>query len=114
MLRFTNAQRLVSALALAAFPVHCATAGQTNRAEIAAWVRSTAIPLTEDPASNDFTDLRPLAAKLGEARIVALGEPTHGTREAFQTKARLIEYLVAELGFSVFAMETEQAEQRRY
>jgi erythromycin esterase len=37
--------------------------------------------------------------------VVALGEATHGTREFFQMKHRLLEYLVSELGFSVFAIE---------
>jgi erythromycin esterase len=42
--------------------------------------------------------------------VVALGEATHGTREFFQMKHRLLEYLVSELGFSVFAIEASWPE----
>jgi erythromycin esterase len=42
--------------------------------------------------------------------VVALGEATHGTREIFQMKHRLLEYLVSELGFSVFAIEANWPE----
>jgi len=42
---------------------------------------------------------------IGDARIVALGEATHGTREFFLLKHRLVECPVAELEFSRFAIE---------
>jgi hypothetical protein len=42
---------------------------------------------------------------LGGVRIVGLGEATHGTREFFRLKHRLLEFLVTEPGFTVLAME---------
>jgi erythromycin esterase len=42
--------------------------------------------------------------------VVALGEAAHGTREFFHFKHRLFEYLVSELGFSVFALEAALGE----
>ena len=47
----------------------------------------------------------PLKKIIGEARIVALGEATHGTHEFFQMKHRMLEFLVEEMGFNTFAME---------
>lgn len=44
------------------------------------------------------------------ARIVALGEATHGTREFFKLKHRLVEFLVAEHGFTTFAIEANWPE----
>jgi Erythromycin esterase homolog len=38
-------------------------------------------------------------------RIVGLGGETHGTREFFQLKHRMVEFLVKEMGFRVFAIE---------
>ncbi|MEV1083733.1 erythromycin esterase family protein [Streptomyces sp. NPDC050211] len=38
-------------------------------------------------------------------RVVGLREATHGTREFFQLKHRLLEFLVTEMGCSVLAME---------
>ncbi len=74
------------------------------------WVKQAAIPIaTPDPA-HDLTDLEPLGALIGSARVVALGEATHGTREFFQLKHRLLEYLVAQQGFTVFAIEANYPE----
>jgi erythromycin esterase len=56
-------------------------------------------------AGNGFEDLKAFGDAVGDARIVALGEATHGTREFFQMKARLLEYLVREKGFTVLARE---------
>ena len=52
-----------------------------------------------------MTDLEPLRAVIGDARIVSLGEATHGTREFFKLKHRILEFCVAELGFTVFVIE---------
>ena len=40
-----------------------------------------------------------------DARIVSLGEATHGTREIFQLKHRMLEYLVERMDFTVFGIE---------
>ncbi|MFW5917970.1 MAG: erythromycin esterase family protein [Haloferacaceae archaeon] len=51
----------------------------------------------------------PLASSLGDARIVGLGEATHGTRECFEHKHRLIRHLVTERGFRTVAFEADAA-----
>ena len=79
----------------------------------AAWVRRRAIPLaTDDPAAGD-ADLRALHPLLSGARIVALGEGTHGTREFFRTKHRLVRWMVEREGVTVFAIEANMPEARR-
>lgn len=78
--------------------------------EESAWVKSHAIPLTSVEAGHGFDDLRPLKQVIGDARIVALGEPTHGTREAFQFKHRMVEFLASEMGFTVFGIEASMPE----
>ncbi len=69
------------------------------------WMEAHAIPLQAVQAGSGFEDLRPLGERLAGARVVALGECTHGSREVFQLKHRLTEYLAAEQGFSVFGIE---------
>src|SRR5262249_23618574 len=66
------------------------------------WIRSHAVLLKTTEAGNGFDDLRPLRALIGQARIVSLGEATHGSREFFQMKHRMLEFLATELGFSIF------------
>ena len=75
-----------------------------------AWVRANAIPLATVEAGNGFDDLEPLRRLIGDARIVSLGEATHGTREFFQLKHRLLEFCVSELGFTIFGIEASYPE----
>ena len=69
-----------------------------------------AIPLASLNAGSGFHDLRPLKSVLRDVRIVALGEATHGTREFFQFKHLMLEFLAKELGFTVFGIEASYAE----
>ncbi|MFN0245218.1 MAG: erythromycin esterase family protein [Planctomycetota bacterium] len=94
-------------------PVLMMTASHSNEevpAAAKAWIERHAIPLTSVEAENGFDDLRALATAIGKARIVALGEPTHGTREAFQLKHRLVEFLASEMGFTHFSIEASSPE----
>lgn len=74
------------------------------------WLRAHAAPFVSDEAGRGFDDLQPLKAWIGDARIVSLGEPTHGTRECFQFKHRLTEFLASEMGFTIFAIEASSPE----
>ncbi len=69
------------------------------------WLGAHAIPLRAVEAGHGFADLAPLKSVLKDVRIVALGEATHGTREFFQFKHRMLEFLVKQMGFNVFGIE---------
>ena len=73
------------------------------------YVQKNASPITSFDLNSSLTDLEPLAGIVGEARIVGMGEATHGTAEFTQLRARMLEYLVREKGFTVFALETSWA-----
>jgi erythromycin esterase len=81
-------------------------------AEVEWLVRHSAPLRTVDPPAageaDDDSDLAPFGQIVGGARIVALGESTHGTSEFFRLKHRLLRYLVREHGFRVFAIEANQ------
>ncbi|NUN99163.1 MAG: erythromycin esterase family protein [Saprospiraceae bacterium] len=55
-----------------------------------------------------FEDLTNFGAIAGGAKIIALGEATHGTSEFFRLKHRLISYAVEKLGVRIFAIEDNQ------
>ena len=78
---------------------------RSSEQQIIEWVSSHSIPLNSVLPGSNSEDLLPLKDIIGDARIVSLGEPTHGSREVFQLKHRMIEYLVSEMGFNVFALE---------
>ncbi|MBZ5586259.1 MAG: hypothetical protein LAQ30_29555, partial [Acidobacteriia bacterium] len=52
-------------------------------------------------------DLAAIGTAIGEARVVALGEAAHGTREFTQWKQRLVEYLATKKGFTAIAAANE-------
>jgi erythromycin esterase len=74
-----------------------------------AWLRSRAVPL----GSLETLAMEPFRAAVGDARVVSLGEGTHGTREFYQIKHRLIEHMVERMGFSVVMLEANQLQTER-
>ena len=77
---------------------------------IRTWLQQTVIPFETVEPNDDFSDLQPLKDIIGDARIVSLGEATHGTREFFQMKHRLLKFLVEEMEFTAFAIEATMPE----
>ncbi len=83
--------------------------GGKNDEIVIDWLKKNAIPIKSVEAGNGFADLQPLKRILADARVAGLGEATHGTREFFQFKHRMVEFLVREMNFSVFAIEANYA-----
>lgn len=70
--------------------------GTTAEDPVTQWLRARAMSLD---------DLTPLRIALNGVRVVGLGEATHGSREFFLIRHRLLEFLVEELGFTTLAVE---------
>jgi erythromycin esterase-like protein len=81
-----------------------------EKSPITEWIAGHAIPLSTVEARHGFADLQPLKKVIGDARIVELGEATHGTREFFQLKHRMLEFLATEMGFTIFSIEANMPE----
>src|SRR5216684_1510761 len=78
--------------------------------EVTSWLKSSAIPLDSTSPESGLDDLRQMQSTIGNARIVAMGEATHGTHEFFQLKHRMLEFLVERMGFTVFGIEANWPE----
>ena len=55
--------------------------------------------------SIDTADLGPLLERIGDARIVLLGEATHGTSEFYRMRERISRELIVKKGFRFIAIE---------
>jgi erythromycin esterase-like protein len=65
-------------------------------------IREAAHPLTG--AQDDY---EPLLELIGDARVVLLGEATHGTHEFYSERARITRRLIEEKGFNTVAVEAD-------
>ena len=54
---------------------------------------------------NNGKDLKPLFDRIGDARIVMLGEASHGTHEYYTWRAHISKRLIEEKGFNFIAVE---------
>ena len=81
--------------------------------EVTAWIEANSTPFWGSHLSFPHTDIEFLRELVGDAHIVALGENTHGTRDFFEMKARVLRFLVEEMGFNTFGIEATWPEARR-
>lgn len=49
----------------------------------------------------------PIRSHLAKARVVGMGESTHGTHEFFNSRTQLFQYLVKEFDFTIFYLEAD-------
>ena len=76
------------------------------RAQVPAPPLPTHVIRSISPADGDFRDLEFLKAEIGPARVVMLGEPSHGEGNVFEAKIRLIRFLREQMGFTTLAFES--------
>jgi len=75
-----------------------------SRSEGISWlIRESAEPI----ADIDEVDLSPLLERIGDARVVLLGEATHGSSEFYRMRARITRELIAQRGFTIVAVEAD-------
>lgn len=55
--------------------------------------------------SIESADLGPLLDRIGDARVVLLGEASHGTSEFYRMRERISKELIAQKGFGFVAIE---------
>ena len=79
------------------------TLATNHSATVVRLLRESAEPF-EDIES---AELGPLLDRIGDARVVLLGEASHGTGEFYRMRARITRELIARHGFSLVAVEAD-------
>ncbi|MET9470091.1 erythromycin esterase family protein [Streptomyces sp. NPDC006544] len=97
------AASVLLAPAASATPASAVTNG--GQAEALRVLERAAHPLRSTEPGGRTTDLKALTAMIGDAKVVGLGEATHGSHEFFTMKERVFRHLVEERGFTTFALE---------
>ncbi|WP_328940688.1 erythromycin esterase family protein [Streptomyces sp. NBC_00250] len=83
-----------------------AESGTANgRTALVRSLERAAHPLGSTEPGGRTGDLRALSTMVGDAKVVGLGEATHGSHEFFAMKERVFRHLVEERGFTAFALE---------
>src|SRR4051812_35971267 len=57
--------------------------------------------------SDSSADYTPLMSRIGKARLVLIGEASHGTHEFYRTRAEITKRLIVEKGFQAVAVEAD-------
>ncbi|HEV8196566.1 MAG TPA: erythromycin esterase family protein [Gemmatimonadales bacterium] len=81
---------------------------QSPGRSIAQLIRETAEPF----GYLEEADLGPLLERVGKARVVLLGEATHGTAEFYRMRARITRELILHAGFTMVAVEADWPDAR--
>jgi erythromycin esterase-like protein len=66
-----------------------------------------AVARTAGPLVGDVADFDPLLQLIGDARLVLIGEASHGTHEFYRVRAQITKRLIAEKGFQAVAVEAD-------
>lgn len=75
--------------------------------DISDWLSDNVDRLSSiDPDKADYRELAPLRDIVGDARVVGIGESTHRVHEFYQLRHLVTRFLVDELGFTAFVMES--------
>jgi erythromycin esterase-like protein len=81
-----------------------------SNAEIVRLIRLNSEPL---PAPERAEEFGSLFDRFGDARIVLLGEATHGTSEFYRARAAITRRLIEKHGFNIVALEADWPDARR-
>lgn len=71
------------------------------------YVKTRSVEVKSIEAFDSFTDLEPFGAAIGDAKIVLLGEQSHGDATTFQAKSRIVQYLHQQKGFEGLVFESD-------
>jgi erythromycin esterase len=78
---------------------------RAQKADLESWLKQNTLDLKYDSLLLEPLEYKKLAACLIDKKIVALGEPTHGSKEAQLLRLKIFRFLVQHKGFTTIALE---------
>src|SRR5690606_39009184 len=97
--------RFVPLIGAAGWKDEAAGVAAARRAEVA--LPQLIYEASEHFAAIGHVDLEPLLQRIGDSRVVLLGEASHGTAEFYDMRARITRELVEKKGFNIVAVEAD-------
>ena len=76
-----------------------------DTSKVVNWVTKNAIPIHSVDTNSENSDLDKLAPIFNNKKVIAMGDASHGTKEFFVLKQRMIEYLVKNMNCTAIALE---------
>ncbi len=73
--------------------------------EFTKWIGANTVSFSIEGFKSNRAIQAKLKEALGNKKVVAIGEATHGTTEFFRIKLDVFQFLVEELGFTIFGLE---------
>jgi erythromycin esterase-like protein/predicted phosphoribosyltransferase len=98
----TTDEEVKQLLAAGASSTPASSQRMSRRTDAVSLIRGRAIPVRGDPHQYDV-----LINSIGDARVVLLGEATHGTHEFYRERAFITRRLISEKGFAAVAVEAD-------
>jgi erythromycin esterase len=95
----------VTSFAAALTPTAIEGDSQPNNSQIINELENLALPIDSTESGAPPHDILPFLDLVGDARIVGLGEATHGTSEFVTLRLRMIQLLIDEAGFRNIMLE---------
>ena len=93
-------------------PQHETTEQETKQAVTQVSQASVTLPELIYDSSEHFSDIESanldgLLKRIGDSRLVLLGEASHGTAEFYEMRARITRELIEKKGFTIIALEAD-------
>lgn len=79
-----------------------------DRLGIVQWLKKNSLPLNTVNSQGNISDLLPFREIIGPAKLVGLGEATHGNKEFAQIKDRMLRFLIEEMEFDGIIVEVSE------
>jgi len=90
----------------------CAQGAEYLREELQEWISRSATPIDLTDLSPTIIDFSQVSNMVGDAKIVALSESIHGSKEPMLFRNELFKLLVEELNFEAIALESGVVESK--